>query len=79
MLARLLYLFHRVFSIKLLQSVNYIVCIYQNEIATASNPKYSTKKYRRSICGKAFDSDEILNSHMNMEHSQKSHAPAGVG
>jgi hypothetical protein len=50
-------------------------------MATASNPKRSSssKEYRCSICGKIFDSAETLNSHMSMEHSQKSHAPAGVG
>jgi hypothetical protein len=46
----------------------------------ASNSKRSAvKEYRCSICGKAFDSAETLNSHMSMEHSQRSHAPAGVG
>jgi Zinc finger, C2H2 type len=49
-------------------------------MATASNPKRSpSEEYRCSICGKAFDSGETLNSHMHMEHSKKSHAPAGVG
>jgi len=48
-------------------------------MATASNRKGSVKEYRCSMCGKAFDSAETLNSHINMEHSQKSHAPAGVG
>ena len=48
-------------------------------MATASNRKRSAKEYHCSICGKAFDSAGILNSHIDMEHSQKSHAPAGVG
>ncbi|MFL6456367.1 MAG: C2H2-type zinc finger protein [Nitrososphaeraceae archaeon] len=48
-------------------------------MAAASNRKRSAAKYRCSICGKAFDSAETLNSHISMEHSQKSHAPAGVG
>ena len=49
-------------------------------MATASNLKGSpSKEYRCTICGKVFDSDETLNSHMSMEHSQKSHSPAGVG
>jgi hypothetical protein len=48
-------------------------------MATASNRKSSAKVYRCSICGKTFDSAETLNSRINMEHSQKSHAPAGVG
>jgi hypothetical protein len=48
-------------------------------MAAASNRKPSAKEYRCSICGKAFDTTEILNSHISMEHSQKSHSPAGVG
>jgi Zinc finger, C2H2 type len=51
-------------------------------MATASNTqRYSSplKEYRCSICDKIFDSVETLNSHMSMEHSQKSHAPAGIG
>ena len=49
-------------------------------MTTASSSKRtSPKEYRCSICDKIFDSAETLNSHMTMEHSQKSHAPAGVG
>ena len=49
-------------------------------MAAASNRKRSaTKEYRCSICNKIFGSSETLNSHVTMEHSQKSHAPAGVG
>jgi DNA-directed RNA polymerase subunit RPC12/RpoP len=48
-------------------------------MAAASNRKRSAKEYRCSICNKIFDSAEILNSHVTMEHSQKSHDPAGVG
>jgi len=51
-------------------------------MATASSRKRSTslpKEYRCNICNKLFDSAETLNSHVSMEHSQKSHAPAGVG
>jgi Zinc finger, C2H2 type len=48
-------------------------------MAASSNRKRSAKEYRCSICNKDFDSAETLNSHVNMEHSQKSHAPAGVG
>ena len=46
--------------------------------ATASNRKRSPKEYR-CICNRVFDSDETLDSHFSMEHSQKSHAPSGVG
>ena len=48
-------------------------------MAAASNRKRSAKEYRCNICNKVFDSAEILNSHVSMEHSQTSHAPAGVG
>jgi hypothetical protein len=50
-------------------------------MATASSPKRSSsrKEHRCTICGKIFDSTETLNSHMSMEHSQKSYAAAGVG
>ena len=47
-------------------------------MATASNTQRSftppLKEYRFSIC-KVFDTDETLNSHISMEHSQKSHMP----
>jgi hypothetical protein len=50
------------------------------QVAAASSRKRSAaKEYRCSICNKVFDSAETLNSHMGMEHGQKSHAPAGVG
>ena len=48
-------------------------------MAAASSRKPSAKEYRCSICNKVFDSAETLNSHISMEHSQTSHAPAGVG
>jgi hypothetical protein len=50
-------------------------------MATSSTAKRSSslKEYRCSVCSKIFDSAETLNSHMSMEHSQKSQAPAGVG
>ncbi len=50
-------------------------------MAAASNRKRSSsvREYRCSICDKVIDSAETLNSHVSMEHSQKSHAPAGVG
>ncbi len=48
-------------------------------MTAASNRKRSSKEYRCSICNKIFDSTETLNSHVPMGHSQKTHAPAGVG
>ena len=48
-------------------------------MAAASNRKRSAKGYRCGVCNKVFDSAETLNSHVSMKHSQKSHAPAGVG
>ena len=48
-------------------------------MTAASNRKRSSKEYHCSICNKIFESAETLNSHLTMEHSQKSHAPAGVG
>jgi hypothetical protein len=50
-----------------------------NEVAASTNLKRSVKDYRCSICNKTFDSAETLNSHISMEYSLKSHAPAGVG
>jgi ribosomal protein L34E len=49
--------------------------------ATVSNRSTSStnKEHRCSICGRTFDSIETLNSHKTMEHSSRSHAPAGVG
>jgi predicted nucleic acid-binding Zn ribbon protein len=39
-----------------------------------------TKQYRCDICGKTFDSVEILNSHKRLDHSESgtSQTPAGV-
>jgi len=51
-------------------------------MATASNPKRSptSKEHRCNLCGRVFDSDETLNSHKKMDHSEEgSHTPAGVG
>ena len=61
--------------------INTYVCLQVYGImATASNRKRSPpKEYRCSTCNKIFDSAETLNSHNSMEHSQKGHAPAGVG
>jgi hypothetical protein len=41
----------------------------------------STKEHRCDICGRIFDSVEILNSDKRMDHSQEgsSQTPAGVG
>jgi hypothetical protein len=51
--------------------------------AAASKPKRSasSKEYRCNLCGRIFDSDETLNSHKRMDHSQEgtSQTPAGVG
>jgi hypothetical protein len=51
--------------------------------AAASNPKRSassTKEYHCNLCGRIFDSDETLNSHKRMDHSQEgTQPPAGVG
>jgi hypothetical protein len=49
-------------------------------MAMASNPKRSVKEYRCGICGRIFDTDEILNSQKRMDHGQGgSQIPAGVG
>jgi hypothetical protein len=48
-------------------------------MAASSNRRRSTREYRCSICNKIFVNAETLNSHISMEHGQKSHAPAGVG
>jgi hypothetical protein len=44
---------------------------------TGSKPK----QHRCEICGKSFDSIEILNSHKRLDHDEsgKSQSPAGVG
>ena len=38
------------------------------------------KQYRCDICGKTFDSMDILNSHKRLDHDESgtSHIPAGV-
>jgi hypothetical protein len=52
--------------------------IYGNNGCSLKSQR-SAKEYRCTICNKTFDSAETLNSHNTMEHSLKSHAPAGVG
>ena len=51
--------------------------------AAASNPKRSSsssKEHRCDICGRVFQSDETLNSHKRMDHSEEGRqTPAGVG
>lgn len=48
--------------------------------STAGTPesRHGQKKTVCSICGKDFESEETLNIHKKMEHSESSHAPAGV-
>ena len=38
--------------------------------ASKSKRSSSTKEYRCNLCGRIFDSDETLNSHKRMDHSQ---------
>jgi hypothetical protein len=53
----------------------------------ASAPSSSTgsgskpKQHHCEICGKSFDSIDILNSHKRLDHNEsgKSQSPAGVG
>jgi len=48
--------------------------------AAASNLKRSSsKECRCNLCGRIFDSAEILNSHKRMDHGKEGHqTPAGV-
>jgi predicted nucleic acid-binding Zn ribbon protein len=48
--------------------------------ASSSSTDRPTKQYRCDICGKAFDSMEILKSHKRLDHSEsgRSQTPAGV-
>jgi uncharacterized Zn-finger protein len=49
--------------------------------ASSSSTSRPTKQYQCGICGKSFDSAEILDSHKRLEHSEsgQSKPPAGVG
>jgi hypothetical protein len=49
--------------------------------ASSSSVDRPTKQYRCDICGKTFDSPDMLDSHKRLEHSEpgKSKPPAGVG
>ncbi|MFY9967303.1 MAG: hypothetical protein WBL44_03705 [Nitrososphaeraceae archaeon] len=48
--------------------------------STSGTPeaRHGHKKTVCGICGKDFESDETLNTHKRMEHSESSHVPAGV-
>ncbi len=48
--------------------------------ASSSSTDKPTKQYHCDICGKTFDSLEILNSHKRLDHSESgtSQTPAGV-
>ncbi|MGC2308811.1 MAG: hypothetical protein WA461_10425 [Nitrososphaeraceae archaeon] len=48
--------------------------------STSGTPeaRHGRKKTVCGICGKDFESDETLITHKRMEHSESSHAPAGV-
>jgi uncharacterized Zn-finger protein len=57
-----------------------IVTMPETAPATSSTRDRPTKQYRCDVCGKTFDSIEILNSHKRLDHSESgtSHIPAGV-
>jgi uncharacterized Zn-finger protein len=48
--------------------------------SSAAGARSKPKQYTCDICGKTFDSIEILNSHKRLDHSESgtSQTPAGV-
>jgi uncharacterized Zn-finger protein len=56
-----------------------IVTMPETAPALSSTRYRPTKQYQCDICGKTFDSMEILNSHKRLDHSESgSQTPAGV-
>ncbi|MEP0824832.1 MAG: hypothetical protein HRF40_05045 [Nitrososphaera sp.] len=48
-------------------------------MSTAATGSRAPRTHRCNLCGRVFDTAELLESHMRMEHSKNSSPPAGVG
>jgi hypothetical protein len=47
---------------------------------TAASSKQNKKEQQMcNICSRIFESEEALRAHKRIEHSESTHAPAGVG
>lgn len=49
------------------------------DMSTAAAGSKSPKQHRCNLCGRIFDSAELLEAHNRMDHSKNSLPPAGVG
>ncbi len=57
---------------------NSVIQVIQ-KMSRASNVEGKNKTFTCSTCGKTFDSQQTLDSHMSRDHSVQSESPAGVG
>jgi ribosomal protein L31 len=48
-------------------------------MSRASNVEGRNNTFTCSTCGKTFDNQSTLDSHMSMDHSVQAESPAGVG
>ena len=48
-------------------------------MSLASNVEGRIKTFTCSTCGKTFDNQQTLDSHISRDHSVQSESPAGVG
>jgi len=48
-------------------------------MSAATSGSKSPKQQRCNLCGRVFDSAELLEAHKKMDHGSKSSPPAGVG
>jgi hypothetical protein len=48
-------------------------------MSTAAAGSKTPRQHRCPVCGRVFDSAELLEAHKHMEHGKNSSPPAGVG
>jgi C2H2 type zinc finger protein len=55
------------------------VCLPKIGMSTAGAGSKNPKQHRCNLCGRVFDSAELLEAHKRMDHGKNSLPPAGVG
>jgi len=53
--------------------------LLKKTMSTAAAGSKGPKQHRCNLCGRVFDSAELLDAHKRMEHGKNSSPPAGVG
>ncbi|WP_187147717.1 C2H2-type zinc finger protein [Candidatus Nitrososphaera gargensis] len=48
-------------------------------MSTAAAGSKAPRQHRCNLCGRVFDSADLLEAHKRMDHSKNSSPPAGVG